>query len=552
MRVSFRSMAHSNPLLQSATDAIGEWIESATASGWLADTAPQQLSELATATPSELFDSTERPLVVGLFGGTGVGKSTLLNRMAGQEIARASAERPTSRTVTAYLHHSQHLDQLPQDFPMQRLASVLHHQERWRDVLWLDMPDVDSVAAEHRELVLQWLPYIDLLIYVVSPERYRDASAWTLLREQGNDHAWQFVFNQRDRGTAQQLVDFRTLLAGAGFVDPAVYATASPPGQEAPDDDLQALLESLDALSERKLIDELARRGVTERINKVLTLADSLASPSLANKSARRALQDQWNTHWDSEKAGITSSLGARALQLSAHSAAQAPHAPEALAEQLIDASAAARIDAAIGGFVQALDSTGDLPRRAAKASLSDWRASVAERVRADTAHALADEMAHPGSSLQRMAIRCLTVAATSLPTLALLWVAWRVFNAFRTAATDAAAYLNMNFAVTAVLLILVAWALPWWLARRLKPSNQSVLERGLSRGIERSLTRLHAQMSDLLDSLDAEREDLDSQLRQIQSTLGAAAPHRSTGPVDPSDAGAGLSEPLKRLVAAK
>ena len=37
----------------------------------------------------------ERPLVVGLFGGTGVGKSSLLNRLAGSDIARTGVVRPT-------------------------------------------------------------------------------------------------------------------------------------------------------------------------------------------------------------------------------------------------------------------------------------------------------------------------------------------------------------------------------------------------------------------------------------------------------------------------
>jgi Uma2 family endonuclease len=43
-------------------------------------------------------------------------------------------------------------------------------------------------------------PHIDVLVYVVSPERYRDNKAWQLLLAEGGKHAWIFVLNQSDRG----------------------------------------------------------------------------------------------------------------------------------------------------------------------------------------------------------------------------------------------------------------------------------------------------------------------------------------------------------------
>ena len=79
-------------------------------------------------------------------------------------------------------------------------------------VIWIDMPDFDSTEEKNKHIVLQWLPYIDVLIYVVSPERYRDNKAWQLLLAEGASHAWLFVINQWDKGESAQYDDFKQQL----------------------------------------------------------------------------------------------------------------------------------------------------------------------------------------------------------------------------------------------------------------------------------------------------------------------------------------------------
>lgn len=54
-----------------------------------------------------------RPLIVAFMGGTGVGKSALLNRLAGKPIAKSGVARPTSKEITIFHHQNITLPQLP-------------------------------------------------------------------------------------------------------------------------------------------------------------------------------------------------------------------------------------------------------------------------------------------------------------------------------------------------------------------------------------------------------------------------------------------------------
>ena len=113
--------------------------------------------------------------VLALVGGTGVGKSSLLNALAGGVVSTASARRPTTGTPVAWVAESAR----EETAPLLRWLDVRevrdHTSAAFANVAILDLPDVDSTTPEHRSRVDELLPHVDAVVWVADPEKYRDA-----------------------------------------------------------------------------------------------------------------------------------------------------------------------------------------------------------------------------------------------------------------------------------------------------------------------------------------------------------------------------------------
>jgi len=181
-------------------------------------------------------------LTVLLFGPSGVGKSQLLNALAGEVIAQSHYERPTTRIPTVYAHADVDLDRLFEygtelgEMGQQTNNVVRHTREALRNVVVIDAPDIDSYQRQHRERVMALLPMMDVVLYVVTAQTYLNDLGWqTVLKERGR-RAFAFIINKWDRegkrtpGAAAGIdidAHFRQLLRERAGYDNAVIFRAS-------------------------------------------------------------------------------------------------------------------------------------------------------------------------------------------------------------------------------------------------------------------------------------------------------------------------------------
>ncbi|MDO9048754.1 MAG: GTPase [Methylobacter sp.] len=506
------------------------WAKQALAAGWINTDAAQHLIDVNARSPETLFNHNgSRPLIVAFMGGTGVGKSSLLNRLAGKAIARAGVERPTSREVTLYHHHSVAIKHLPEQLPLAQIKTAEHDNESRKHVIWIDMPDFDSTEQSNKHQVLEWLPHIDVLIYVVSPERYRDEKAWRLLLAEGGRHAWLFVLNQWDRGLTEQYEDFKQQLHKAGFADPVIFKTACAEGLQA--DEFAALESTISSLATEHIVAQLEQRS--SRIKKD-ELKQNLQNTGrlLGSRAAFQQLPELWQDQWQRSTQVLQQGFAWPIQQLARH---YADHAADLLSNpaagkyaatgaklNLWDDWAEARFDDALDEFVSNADQLG-IPVSPLKKQLSALRDKAPKIVQAQSELAARQALANPGNALHRGFLKSMRLCEIILPLAAICWVGYQVFIGYYTSNMSEVAYLGVDFAIHSSLLIAITWLTPFFILKKLKPSLEKSALRGLNKGLNNAINMIDGEVLLVIENIVNQHAEQIKQLDGIIELCGVA-----------------------------
>ena len=178
--------------------------------------------------------------VVALAGATGSGKSTLFNALVGSDVSKPGVRRPTTGVAHAAVWGDEPADRLLDWLEVPRRHHVSPgepgHDLALDGLVLLDLPDHDSTAAAHRLEVDRLVQLVDVLVWVLDPQKYADAAVHDRYLAPYAAHAGVLlvVLNQVDRldeRAAQScLTDLRGLLDSEGLQATPLLAVAGRTG----------------------------------------------------------------------------------------------------------------------------------------------------------------------------------------------------------------------------------------------------------------------------------------------------------------------------------
>lgn len=174
------------------------------------------------------LDEPDAPVVAAVIGPSGTGKSTVVNSLANDRISEVGPLRPTTRNPVLWAHRD-HGSRYWSEFVARvrervgpTVEVVIGDDDLTTQLTVVDTPPTEYVGPSGRRAALDALALADLCVFVTSPSRYADISAWNFLREiRWRGVPMLFVLNRLppDRAEAVALLnDFASRLHNHGLL----------------------------------------------------------------------------------------------------------------------------------------------------------------------------------------------------------------------------------------------------------------------------------------------------------------------------------------------
>jgi GTP-binding protein EngB required for normal cell division/uncharacterized integral membrane protein len=180
--------------------------------------------------------------VVALAGGTGSGKSTLFNKLAGHDFSAVGVTRPVTRDAHACVWGAAGSGPLlewlavPRRYRYTRGSALDGGEAALNGLVLLDLPDHDSVVTGASNQVDRLVGMADLMVWVLDPQKYADAAVHRryLVPLASHSGVIAVVLNQADVLSpveAEECVtDLRRLLDSEGLHNAPVLVTSAVTG----------------------------------------------------------------------------------------------------------------------------------------------------------------------------------------------------------------------------------------------------------------------------------------------------------------------------------
>ncbi|MDY6854008.1 MAG: GTPase [Thermodesulfobacteriota bacterium] len=223
-------MKSSSDTLVAMQDRIDQLDDLAKAGSLLSSSDRDRVFDVCAKAKNYLKKAAQTPLKIGLLGGTGVGKSTIINALAGKTISVVSHKRPYTDKVVVYRHHEAETG-FSKDYSFLSPPAV-HDVKEIQHIIICDLPDYDSLIRTHQQMVVEFAVELDLLVWVVSPEKYADRSMselMKLLKKSKNNFS--FALNKRDElgenDLARIIGSFTLLLQQFSVDNPRIFSISA-------------------------------------------------------------------------------------------------------------------------------------------------------------------------------------------------------------------------------------------------------------------------------------------------------------------------------------